>query len=142
MTRLARLAAGFRNAFSLGPPGPAVPTPEEREVIDRILAVVVRREMAGPAILFLESSRPLSGVAAASIHYFAPFASALVDSSALAHLASFLDRRGSVEWLCRRLEELEADARPSEPPDVMASPESTRYRATETEPTERSVPPS
>lgn len=123
MSLLARLSAGLRNAFSLGPPGPARPTPEEAEVIDRVLRVVVRRGMTGPALLFLESSRPLSGVSAASIHYFAPFASALVDASALRLLADFLDRRGSIEFLCARLEELEAESVAAGVPD--------RYRANE-----------
>lgn len=105
-----RLAAGLRHAFSMGPPGPAQPSPAERATLDRILREVVRRGMTGPAILFLDSAHPLNGVSAAAIHFLAPFAGVVVDDQALRSLASFLDKRGSFRWIIHRLEELEGEA--------------------------------
>ncbi len=105
-----RFMAGLRHAFSLGPPGPAVPSEEERDTLDRVLREVVRRGMSGPAILFLDSARPLNAVSAAAVHFLTPIAGAVVDQESLRRIAGFLERRGSFEWMVSRLEELEAEA--------------------------------
>jgi hypothetical protein len=98
----------MRHAFHVEPPGPVAPSPEERETVERILGVIVRKGMVGPTVLFLDSVRPMNYISAQAIHYFAPFASVLVDRAAMGHMASYLERRGSIDWLCARLEELEA----------------------------------
>ncbi|MDZ4755755.1 MAG: hypothetical protein SGJ11_14820 [Phycisphaerae bacterium] len=105
---LRRVAASCRHAFAVDPPGPAIPTAAEREIIDRVLVAVVRRQMVGPAILFLESSRPLNFISAQALHFFGPITSLVVDADALSAFAKFLERRGSIPWICQRLEELEA----------------------------------
>lgn len=103
----ARVRDGVRHAFALEGRGAALPTEAEREVIDRVLAAVVRRGLAGPALLMLESSKPLNVVSASALHFFAPIASVVVDRQALDLFAGYLQRRGSVEWLCGRLAALE-----------------------------------
>ncbi|MBL9150723.1 MAG: hypothetical protein JNM94_18705 [Phycisphaerae bacterium] len=105
-----RFVKGFKNAFDLGPKGPIEPSPEERETLDRILTVVVRKGMTTPAQLFLESARPMNGVGANALRFFEPMVSAVVDRDALVRLANFLERRGSVDWMCRRLDELANEA--------------------------------
>ena len=104
-----RIADGFRHAFDLGPKGPVEPNPSQRETIDRVLKVVARRGMTGPAILFLESARPLNNIGASAIHFFQPIASAVVDARALRDMATFLENRGSIDWIVRRLAELESE---------------------------------
>jgi hypothetical protein len=66
---------------------------------------VARRRLATPAILFLESSRPLGFVASQVMHFFRPLVGAVVkDAPAYDRLARLLERRGAVELLIRRLE--------------------------------------
>ena len=67
--------------------------------------------MAQPALLFLESSRPLAGVGAAMMHFLQPFATVVVTPAKWSTLATFLERSGSVEYLCLRIEALEAARR-------------------------------
>lgn len=110
-SRWSRLKASMRQAFHVDPPGPAKPTPQEAEVVEKIAAEVVKRRMAQPALLFLESSRPLAGVGAATMHFLQPFASVVVAPTLWATLAGFLERSGSVEYLCLRIEALEAARR-------------------------------
>ncbi|MFO0827788.1 MAG: hypothetical protein U0572_06510 [Phycisphaerales bacterium] len=105
-----RIVDGFRNAFDLGPQGPVEPTPSQRAAIDRILGIVVRRGMVGPATLFLESARPLNNIGANALRFFEPIASAVVDQAALRDLSEYLRNRGSVDWLIRRLDVLEREA--------------------------------
>lgn len=104
-----RLADGFRHAFDLGPKGPVEPTPAQRETIERILSVVARKGMTGPATLFLESVRPLNNIGASAIRFFEPIASGVVDQRALRDLSTFLELRGSIDWILHRLDVLERE---------------------------------
>jgi len=96
----------LRVAFFIEPSGPALPTDAERDVIDRVCGVVVRRGLVTPALVFLESVRPLNYVSAQTLHFFAPFISALGDTQSFNEFAHFLERRGAIDYLCQRLEEL------------------------------------
>ncbi|MFO0893327.1 MAG: hypothetical protein U0574_00030 [Phycisphaerales bacterium] len=100
----------LRHAFALDPPGPATPTPEQAEVIDRLLREVVRRRMVLPAAMFLESVRPLGYVGSQAMHFFSPFATALISPAAYQAFATFLEARGAVDHLLNRLAALELEA--------------------------------
>ena len=100
----------LKHAFAVDPPGPAEPTPEQQAAVDKVCAEIVRRHLTTPALLFLEMSRPLNFLGAQALHFFAPFVSVLTDAEGHRHFAAFLERRGSVDYLCRRMEELEAEA--------------------------------
>lgn len=104
---LGRLRDGLRHAFAVEGRAAAIPTEEEREVLERVLGAVVRRGMARPAILLLDSMRPMNAVSAQALHFFTPIASLAVDADALRTLARYLERRGSVEWICGRLEAMD-----------------------------------
>lgn len=99
----------LKHAFAVDPPGPAEPTDEQRAAVDTICGEVVRRRMVLPALMALEMSRPLNYVGSQAIHFFTPIISALTDADAHRHVAEFLEKRGSVEYLCSRIEELEAE---------------------------------
>lgn len=114
-SRLDRLRDSLRNAFAIERAEVAEPEPKARDAAERILVEVVRRRLTPAALFLLESGRPLNRVSAAAMHFFRPFASLVVDDEALRAFASFLERPGSVEWLCRRLEALERDR---EVPDI------------------------
>jgi len=90
-----------------------VPTEAERNVAERVCRVIADRGLIAPALVFLESSRPLNFIAAQSLYFFTPFVSALSDTTAWETFAQFLERPGSVEYLCQRLE---AHSSPSDPP--------------------------
>lgn len=104
----ARLRAALKHAFHVEPPGIAVPAPEEEKLLRRMTDEVVRRGMAQPALLFLESLRPLNGVGAQAMHFLHPFASVIVQPQAYERIAAFLERRGSIEWICRAIEDADA----------------------------------
>lgn len=103
-----RMRAALRHAFHVDPPGVAVPTPEEERLLLRVVREVVARGMAQPALLFLESLRPLNGVGAQAMHFLQPFASVIVQPQAYERIAAFLERRGSIEWVCRAIEDADA----------------------------------
>lgn len=97
----------LRNAFALDDGKPCDPSDDERAVLDRVVDEVVRRRLSTPAIAFLEMSRPLNVVGAAAIHFFTPIAAVLANPLHLRRFADFLERRGSVDYLCRMIERAE-----------------------------------
>ena len=98
----------LKHAFALGPPE-AEPTERQRQIVDGVCDAIVRRRMAMPARMFLETCRPLNFMGAQALHFFGPFISALTDADGHRQFAAFLEQRGSIDYICRRLEQLEAD---------------------------------
>jgi hypothetical protein len=82
------------------------PTEEELQLAERLCREVVRRNLVLPALTALESLRPLNWVGAQGIHFFTPMLSTIFDAAQCRRMAEFLERRGSIDWLCTKLEEL------------------------------------
>ncbi len=100
----------LKHAFAVDPPGPSEPTPEQRHAVDAVCRQIVKRHLTTPALVFLEMSRPLNYLGSQALHFFAPVLSVLSKTGGHRHFAAFLEQRGSIEYLCRRIEELEAEA--------------------------------
>ncbi len=100
----------FRHAFALDPPPPLAPSEEERAIVDRLARIVAERQMTVPAIAFLEMSRPLNRIAAQTLVFFEPVASVALTGDDYKRFARFLERSGSIDYLCRRIEDLAAGA--------------------------------
>ena len=106
----------LRHAFAIDPPGAASPNERQRELVDRLCRLIVRRRMTMPALALLEMSRPLNYLTAQAMHFLAPMASVLFRADDFEQLAAFLEQRGSVDYLCQRLEALDrhrADGQPA-----------------------------
>ena len=100
----------LKHAFALDDADEAPPAAEQLAAAERICREVVRRRLTTPAIAFLEMSRPLNYVGAQTLHFFDPIMSAILEGDGHRHFAAFLERRESMEYLCRRIEQLEAEA--------------------------------
>ncbi len=92
------------HAFAVERPEDFAPTVEQQQIADRICREIIRRDMVTLAILTLETCRPLNYIGSQAIHFFTPLLSILVDPRAQKIFADFLEQRGSIEWLCQRLE--------------------------------------
>jgi hypothetical protein len=98
----------FRQAFSVESDAPFELTDEERGLAEALCRAVVARRLTVPALILLEVSRPLSYVGSQAVHFLSPLISSVSDSRAHQHLASLLERRRSIEYLCTRIEQLES----------------------------------
>jgi hypothetical protein len=103
-----KLSATLRHAFAVEPPGAAAPTEPQREVIERVCQELVRRQLTTPALIFIQMSKPLNYVASQAMLFFSPIVAIVTDAQGYDHFATFLEQRGSVEYLCLRLEAIEA----------------------------------
>jgi hypothetical protein len=102
----------LRHAFAVDPPGPAAPTAEQQPAVDWFCRQIAMRRLTTPALIALEMSRPLNFIAAQTMQFFSPGVWAVVRQQThenYLHFAAFLERRGSVEYLARRIEHFEAE---------------------------------
>jgi hypothetical protein len=104
----------WKHAFAIEKPGPAEPTDAQRAPVERICSEVVRRNLTTPALIFLEMARPLNFLGAQTLHFFEPLLSVLSASEARRQFTAFLECRGSIDYLARRIEELESAAKDQE----------------------------
>jgi hypothetical protein len=99
-----------RHAFAVDPPGPAEPTPEQQEVVDAFCRWFARRHLTTPGLILLEMSRPLNWIMAQAAHCFSPGVWAVTPEQTHVKykaFVSFLEHRGSIEHLARRIEHFE-----------------------------------
>jgi hypothetical protein len=102
----------FRHAFAVDPPGPAQPTPEQQLAVDWVCVQIAKRHMTTPGLIFLEMSRPLNWIGAQTMHFFRPGVWALAAEptyDAYKQFSTFLEQRGSTEYLAERVEFFEQE---------------------------------
>jgi hypothetical protein len=100
----------LKHAFAVDPEGAAEPDEAQRSAAEAVCRQVVRRHLTTPALICLESLRPLNYLIAQGMHATMPLVSVLTGADGPRRFATFLEHRGSFDYLCRRIEELEAEA--------------------------------
>ena len=88
--------------------GPEALTPEEAELLEKIAARVVRWQMTIPAILFLESVKPLNYLGSQALVFFEPIVQSLFNVKEYDTFRIMMERRENVERLLVKIEELDA----------------------------------
>ena len=85
-------------------------TADERRVLERLADRVVELRLEVPAIVTLETARPLSLVAGQAMTFFEPMVQALFRVSDYRLYASLVERRECLELLARMIETRADDA--------------------------------
>jgi len=106
-------AADAPGTGSRGPSGETY-TAEEAALLDRLADLTVRNRMTVPAILFLESVKPLSFLGSQALHFFEPMVRAFFSVPDYDRVAALLERRESLEALLVRIEAREDDVQREE----------------------------
>ena len=104
------LRARLKHAFAVDPPGAAEPTVEQQPAVDWVCMQVAKRRLTTPGLIFLEMSRPLNWIGAQAMHFCQPGVWALAAQrtyDGYVHFSQFLERRGSMEYLVKRIEHFE-----------------------------------
>lgn len=85
-------------------------TEEERALLDKVAKKVVEWKMAVPAIMTLESVKPLNFIGAQAMIFFEPIVQTLLNLKDYDTFRGMLERRESVEMLLLRIEHFDAIA--------------------------------
>ena len=110
----------IRHAFAIEDAAAFEPTAREAAAAEKVCREIVRRRMTVPAVMLLEMSRPLNYLGAQALHFFQPFGTVLIEPGSWETFANFLERRGSVEYLARLIEDIEATHAEVEKQDAAA----------------------
>ncbi len=106
------LRSKLKHAFAVDPPGAVEPTESQRPAVDWVCMQVAKRNMTLPGLIFLEMTRPLNYLGSQVMHFTSPGVWAIAPKhiyGGYKDFAKFLENRGSIEYMCRRIEELEAE---------------------------------
>ncbi len=106
------LKAKIRYAFAVDKPGPAEPTEKQKPAVDWVCDQIAKRGMTLPGLIALEMGRPLNYIGSMAMHFVSPGVWAVAPKhiyGGYKDFAEFLESRGSTEYMCRRIEELEAE---------------------------------
>lgn len=83
---------------------------EEDAVLEKVAAKVVARGMAVPAILFLESVKPLNYIGSQAMVFFEPIVQTVFNFKEYDTFRSALEKRESIEILLQKIEAQDAIA--------------------------------
>lgn len=75
--------------------------------MDRFAAAVVERRMGAPAILFLESVKPVSFLGNQALVFFQPIVQSVLDLKHYDKIVEILEDRQNLDYILRKIEELE-----------------------------------
>jgi hypothetical protein len=104
---MSRFRDKLRHAFAVEPDGDAQPTPQQQRPVDWLCRQAARRHLTTPGLVVLEMMHPLNYVGAMSMHFFSPAVWAVAPRAFHGHyreLATFLEQRGSLPYVAKRLE--------------------------------------
>ncbi len=84
---------------------------EERavELIEKISKFIAERRMAAPAIMTIESLRPLARIGSQLMHFLAPFAEIIFNAKEYQEFAVLLENEEYVRLLIKRIDEIDVD---------------------------------
>ena len=83
-------------------------TAEQQEILRKVAEKVVRWKMTVPAILFLESIKPLNYIGSQMLVFFEPFVQTVFSWKDYDQFRIMMEQRESVERLLLKIEELDA----------------------------------
>ncbi|MGH8059831.1 MAG: hypothetical protein ACREOH_21770 [Candidatus Entotheonellia bacterium] len=111
-SRFEKFLAAFRHAFAVEVPHAL--SAEDRALLERIASTVVQRRMTGPALLVLESLRPLNYVSSQMLLFLAPLVGSVVSTRDYDRMARILEHRESLQILIDTILAQEASLRQTE----------------------------
>ncbi len=97
----------LKHAFAIQSDNDTIITEEQKNLVDKVCREISRRHLTTPALIFLESFRPLNYIGSQILHYFHPFISAITNANGYRIFTEFLEKRSSVDYLYDRIEYFE-----------------------------------
>lgn len=101
-----RLCSSFKHAFAVEEPSEP-PSAEDLALLQRLADGIVRRKLTAPAIMFLESVRPLNFIGSQVMVFFDSIINCVIETKNIERMATILERRNSVSLLIDMIEKSE-----------------------------------
>lgn len=107
MSAVERFKAWAAHAFAIDD-GRETPFDEEEvRLVERLAGFVVERRMTTPALMLLESGRPLNFVGSQLLAFLSPFVTLIFSSIEYDRFVQLLEKRRSIDLLIETIEQRE-----------------------------------
>ena len=83
-------------------------TEAQKEAVDKVSKFIIRFRMTVPAILALESIKPLSVIGSQFMHILTPSIGTFLSPHAWNEMAKLLEERKGIDYVISRIEELDS----------------------------------
>jgi hypothetical protein len=110
--KVAQLRAGLRHAFAVQPETQPLAI-EDVQLLERIAETIVKRGMAAPATMFLESMGPMNFLGSQALHFITPIIECAFSTKEVEQVARLLERRDTVSSLIAIIEAKSAPKGPT-----------------------------
>lgn len=110
-----KVRAELSHAFSTAS-GPEVFTTEDLALLERVADAVVKRGMAAPATVFLESLGPMNFLGSQALYFLTPIVEWAFQAKEVEHVARLLERRDTIARLIAIIETKSAHQAPPQAP--------------------------
>jgi hypothetical protein len=101
---------------------------EDRVLLERLARWLVERRLGVPAVLFIESAKPLSFVGSQAMYFFEPMVKAFLSGKDYTRVAQLMEDRVNVDEFLRIVEDQEEKAREGEREEKRRAQEAKRAR--------------
>lgn len=82
----------------------------KKEIIDKLAKGIVRRRLTAPAIMFLESIKPINYIGSQLLIFLEPVVLAIFPISQYREVAIILEERDSIEHIIKAIEQFDDEA--------------------------------
>jgi len=101
--KLVKVRAGLRHAFAVQPENQPLSI-DDVQLLERIAETIVKRGMAAPATMFLESMGPMNFLGSQALHFMTPIIDCAFNVKEVEQVACLLERRDTVTRLITIIE--------------------------------------
>lgn len=95
---LHRCRSWWAHAFAVRGPGPDF-GPSDRELVDRLADFVVRRRLTAPALMLLETGRPLNFLGSQFLVFVSPLLKFVFAAAEYDRFVRILEKRASIDLI-------------------------------------------
>ncbi|HHE38550.1 MAG TPA: hypothetical protein ENL20_08265 [Candidatus Cloacimonetes bacterium] len=84
---------------------------EERaiEMVEKISQFIVKKRMAAPALMTIESLRPLNFIGSQLLYFLAPFAEVIFNAKEYQEFAALLEKDEYIKLMLKRIDEIDEE---------------------------------
>ena len=101
--RLALVRAGLSHAFATTPHAAPLSV-EDVALIERVVGAIIKRRMAAPATVFLESMGPMNFLGSQALYFLTPIIECAFHAREVEQVARLLERRDTIARLITMIE--------------------------------------
>ncbi|MFT5368147.1 MAG: hypothetical protein ACI8V2_003110 [Candidatus Latescibacterota bacterium] len=106
-SKTTRFKSWWDHAFAVSPPEQAI-TQDDETLAQKVATFVVGRNLSAPAIMMLETGRPLNYIGSQFLVFLSPFISIIFSNNKeFARFTQFIEKRDSISCIIKHIETLE-----------------------------------